>query len=164
MENKTGSQNPVRIFLHGLESSNRGVKAVFFRENFPHMIVPTFTGDLVIRMEKLREILRGKSEITMVGSSFGGLMATIFAMEHPSLVRKLILLAPAIHIIKDAPTKIRAISTPVQIYHGNRDEVIPLADVQRLSEELFQNLQFNIVPDDHSLHDTFKTMDWKGLL
>lgn len=158
------SQNPVKIFLHGLESSNNGVKAVFFRKHFSDMIVPSFTGDLLTRMEKLREILLGKSDITMVGSSFGGLMAAIYAMENPSLVKKLILLAPAIHIIRDAPTNIRVISTPVQIYHGDRDEVIPLADVERLAEELFQNLLFNIVQDDHSLHKTFKTMDWKALL
>ena len=156
--------HPVKIFLHGLESSKQGVKAVFFTENFPHMIVPTFTGDLMTRMEKLRKILMGKSEITMVGSSFGGLMAAIFAMENRSLIRKLILLAPAIHIIKDAPVNIRSISIPVQIYHGDRDEVIPVTDVEKLAGELFQNLLFNVVPDDHSLHETFKTMDWKALL
>ena len=166
MEQNSKSQNsePVRIFLHGLESSNNGVKAVFFRKHFSDMIVPSFTGDLLTRMEKLREILVGKSDITMVGSSFGGLMASIFAMENPSLVNKLILLAPAIHIIKNAPATIRSISTPVQIYHGDKDEVIPLPEVEGIARELFQNLSFYIVQDDHSLHETFKTMDWKALL
>ena len=164
MKQKDESRNPARIFLHGLESSNQGVKALFFRKHFADMIVPTFTGDLLTRMGKLREILAGKSEITMVGSSFGGLMASIFAMENPSLVKKLILLAPAIHVIKNAPAKIRTISTPIQIYHGDKDEIIPLSDVEPIARELFQNLLFTIVQDDHSLHKTFKTLDWKALL
>ena len=164
MEQDRELQSPARIFLHGLESSNKGVKAVFFRKNFPQMIVPTFTGDLVSRMEKLRKILAEKSEIILVGSSFGGLMAAIFAMEKPHLVKKLILLAPAIHMIKNAPATIRTISTPVQIYHGDKDEVIPLEDVESVARDLFQNLVFNIVQDDHSLHKTFRTIDWKKLL
>ncbi|MBW2205163.1 MAG: hypothetical protein JRF52_14135 [Deltaproteobacteria bacterium] len=70
-----------RIFIHGLESSNKGTKAVFFREKYPHMIIPTFTGNLPERMEKLNRILSDKSDIRIVGSSFGGLMAALFAME-----------------------------------------------------------------------------------
>ena len=45
-----------RIFIHGLESSNKGTKAVFFREKYPDMIIPTFTGNLPERMEKLPSI------------------------------------------------------------------------------------------------------------
>ncbi len=164
MEQNSKPESPARIFIHGLESSNKGVKAVFFRKYFPEMIVPTFTGDLLTRMEKLREILAGKSNIILVGSSFGGLMATLYAMENPPSVRKLILLAPAIHIIKNAPAALRTISTPVQVYHGDGDEVIPLNDVESIAREFFQNLSFHIVQDDHSLHETFKTLNWKVLL
>ena len=60
-----------RIFLHGLESSNQGTKSVFFRENFPDIIIPHFTGDLQQRMARLNEVLSARSEIIMVGSSFG---------------------------------------------------------------------------------------------
>jgi pimeloyl-ACP methyl ester carboxylesterase len=84
-----------RIFIHGLESSNQGTKAVFFRDKYPDMILPDFEGPLTERMEKLNRILSGKSEIRIVGSSFGGLMAALFAMENPSQVRRMILLAPA---------------------------------------------------------------------
>ena len=68
------------IFLHGLESSNMGTKSVFFRERFPDMLLPNFDGSLEKRMKRLYGILRGKSEILFVGSSFGGLMASVFAM------------------------------------------------------------------------------------
>jgi hypothetical protein len=31
------------VFLHGLESSSKGVKAGWFRQNFPTMLIPYFT-------------------------------------------------------------------------------------------------------------------------
>lgn len=152
-----------KIFIHGLESSNQGTKSIFFREKFPDMIIPTFTGDLQERMKKLKEILSGKSDTRLVGSSFGGLMASLFAMEHEHRVAKIILLAPAINLIEFAPNR-KQISIPVRIYHGKDDQVIPLAEVEPVAKETFLNLSFHIVDDDHYLHKTFKTIDWDSLL
>lgn len=154
----------VKIFLHGLESSNKGTKSVFFRERYPDMIIPNFTGPLQQRMEKLNRILSAKKDIRLVGSSFGGLMATVFAMQNESRVDKIILLAPAINLIEFAPYERRQISVPVWMYHGKDDQVIPLAQVEPIAKELFLNLSFNVVEDDHFLHNTFKTIDWDSLL
>ena len=153
-----------RIFIHGLESSNKGTKAVFFREKYPHMIIPTFTGNLLERMVKLNRILSNKSDIRIVGSSFGGLMAALFAMENGSQVKRMILLAPAINMIGLAPQKQEKISVPVCIYHGRDDEVISLTDISPVAKEIFTDFSFNIVDDDHFLHKTFKTLDWDVLL
>jgi predicted esterase len=153
-----------RIFIHGLESSNKGTKAVFFREKYPDMIIPTFTGNLPERMEKLNRILSDKSDIRIAGSSFGGLMASLFAMENGSQVKRIILLAPAINMIGFAPGKKGKVSVPVRIYHGRDDEVISLTDIDTVAKETFTDLSFNIVDDDHFLHKTFKTLDWDTLL
>jgi len=153
-----------RIFIHGLESSSQGAKAVFFREKYPDMILPTFEGPLPERMEKLERILFGKSEIRIVGSSFGGLMGTLFAMENAARVTRMILLAPAIHMIEFVPGRQEKIALPVSIYHGTADAVIPLSKVQDVAAELFTDLSFNVVDDDHYLHRTFKTLDWDALL
>ncbi|MCP4669532.1 MAG: alpha/beta hydrolase [Deltaproteobacteria bacterium] len=155
---------PARIFIHGLESSNKGTKSVFFRDIFPDMIIPHFTGDLWERMEKLGTVLSGKSNIRLVGSSFGGLMAALFAIENESRVEKLILLAPAIHMMETSTYTIKKISVPVHIYHGKNDGVIPLDQVERAAGETFLNLSFHAPDDDHFLHKTFKTIDWVGLL
>ena len=155
---------PTRIFIHGLESSNKGAKSVFFREIFPDMIIPHFTGDLRERMEKLDIILSGKSNIRLVGSSFGGLMATIFAIENESMVENMILLAPAINLMDISSHKMRKISVPVNIYHGKNDGVIPLDQVENMAREIFLNLSFHVAEDDHFLYKTFKTIDWHGLL
>jgi alpha-beta hydrolase superfamily lysophospholipase len=153
-----------RIFIHGLESSNQGTKAVFFREKYPDMILPTFEGPLPERMEKLDRVLSGRSEIRIVGSSFGGLMATLFAMDNASDVKRMILLAPAINMIEFAPQKKKKIVVPVQIYHGRDDEVIPLTAIEPIAKKIFEDLSLNIVEDDHFLHKTFKTLDWDALL
>lgn len=153
-----------RIFIHGLESSNQGTKAVFFRDKYPDMILPTFEGPLPARMEELNRTLAGKSEIRIVGSSFGGLMAALFAMENPSQVMRMILLAPAINMIESAPGKKERVGMPVSIYHGTEDRVIPLSEVQRTAPKFFADLSFHAVDDDHYLHRTFKALDWDALL
>lgn len=155
---------PVRIFIHGLESSNQGTKGVFFREKFPGMLSPNFPGSLQERMEKLHEILADKSGIRLVGSSFGGLMAAIFAAENESRVARLILLAPALNLMEFSNYHEKSIAVPVSIYHGRDDEVIPLKSVEKIAKKIFRNLTFHAVDDDHYLHKTFKTIDWKTLL
>jgi pimeloyl-ACP methyl ester carboxylesterase len=115
-------------------------------------------------MKSLESILSGKSDIRLVGSSFGGLMAALFAAEHQPLVEKMILLAPAINFMEfsDRPNEI--ITVPVWIYHGVADEVIPLAEVETIAKKVFNNLSFIALDDDHLLHKTFQTLDWEALL
>ena len=128
------------------------------------MITPNFSGGLPERMEKLGEILSDKTGIRLVGSSFGGLMGTIFAMENESRVEKLVLLAPAINLMAEIDQFQKEISIPVWIYHGSDDDVIPLDKVEIVARKIFRNLSFQKVEDDHFLHKTFKTIDWDGLL
>jgi pimeloyl-ACP methyl ester carboxylesterase len=153
-----------RIFIHGLESSNQGTKSVFFREKHPDMVIPYFTGTLDERMRSLRSVLFQKSGIVLVGSSFGGLMATIFAMENEERVERMILLAPAINLVEFADYRAKTISVPVWIYHGRYDEVIPLDEVEKVAKSVFHRLSFHVVDDDHYLHKTFRTLDWNLLL
>jgi len=153
-----------RMFIHGLESSNQGTKAVFFRDAYPDMVTPHFTGPLPQRMEKLRSILSDQTEIILVGSSFGGLMAAIFAMESEARVKKLILLAPAINLMEFTPDRQDKLALPVWLYHGRQDEVIPIEEVEKAANQAFANLRFHAVDDDHYLHKTFKQIPWDRLL
>ena len=154
----------VRIFLHGLESSNQGTKSVFFRERYPDMIIPHFKGSLQERMEELDRVLSDQSAIVLVGSSFGGLMGAIFAMENESRVGRLVLLAPAINLLEATDYQQKRISVPVSLYHGRDDDVIPLKAVQEVADKVFADLSFQVVDDDHFLHKTFKTIDWDRFL
>lgn len=153
-----------RIFLHGLESSNQGTKAVYFRERYPDMATPNLKGTLQERMETLNQLIADKTDIRIVGSSFGGLMGTIFAMQNEHLVDRLILLAPAINFLDQSGYQETPVAVPVWVYHGTDDQVIPLKDMQPVARRCFTHLTFNTVDDDHFLHKTFKAIDWDNLL
>ncbi len=155
---------PLRLFIHGLESNNQGTKAVYFRKNFPGMLTPNFPGPLEERMAKLQAILSGQNDLLLVGSSFGGLMASIFAMDHEARVRRLILLAPAINLMEFTPYREKKLSMPVHLYHGRQDEVIPIEEVRKVARQVFSDLTFHAVDDDHYLHKTFETIEWGALL
>lgn len=154
----------IRIFIHGLEGSSQGTKAQFFKKRFPEMIIPDFRGALNERMEKLNDVLKDKDEIQIIGSSFGGLMAYIFALENEFRVDRLILLAPAINMIHSTNYKPRKIKTPAWIFHGIHDLVIPIEEVKSTAKDCFTNLHFETLEDDHVLSKNFTKIDWNGLL
>ena len=155
---------PTRVFIHGLESSSQGTKGVFFRETFPDMLIEDYEGSLEERMAKLAAVLSGREDLILVGSSFGGLMAALYACENESRVRRLILLAPALDLDFFKPCLGRRLSIPVFLYHGSGDDVVPPAPVEAIARKVFPRLTYRRVDDDHSLHRTFPEMDWEQLL
>ena len=153
-----------RVFIHGLESSSRGTKGTFFRERYPDMIIEDYVGPFSRRMETLERFLAGKDDLILVGSSYGGLMAAVYACLHEERVNELILLAPALHLEPYEHYHETQLRMPVTLFHGLGDEVVPLDKVRAIAERLFVNLKFNVVDDDHTLHKTFPTLDWDMLL
>lgn len=155
---------PTKVFIHGLESSGQGTKGVFFRENFPDMIIDDFFGPFMERMNKLDQLLLKKTDLILVGSSYGGLMAAIYTLNNETKVRKLILLAPALNLEEFKPYLNKKSLVPVTIYHGRRDDVVPPETVHDSARKVFTDLRYYLVEDDHSLHDTFASMNWDRLL
>jgi pimeloyl-ACP methyl ester carboxylesterase len=153
-----------RIFLHGLESSSRGRKAQFFRQNFGGMLTPDFTGDLNNRLARLREILQDTTDLIMVGSSFGGLMAAIYGLEYPDKVKKLILLAPALNFPDFSAWQGRTSHIPTALFIGRHDTVTPPGPVVDAAGATFTNLTVSLLDDDHLLSKSFLQLDWPALL
>lgn len=153
-----------RVFIHGLDSSSRGTKGTFFRSRFPDMIVEDYSGPFSQRMDKLEGFLAEKDNLVLVGSSYGGLMAAVYACLHEERVKQLILLAPALHLDPYKPFQDKILQLPITIFHGLQDDVVPLNEVRGMARRLFVNHEFNAVEDDHSLHKTFSAMDWDTLL
>jgi len=153
-----------RVFIHGLDSSSRGTKGSFFRERYPDMLMEDFTGDLQERMAQLEGFLVGRRDLILVGSSFGGLMATLFTCSHAASVRRLILLAPALGLVDLTDYYSKQRFLPVTLYHGLYDVVVPPEPTRQIAERLFPNLDYRLVEDDHDLHRVFPTLDWDGLL
>ena len=152
------------VFLHGLDSSSKGTKATFFKKNFPDMMVPDFVGDLAQRMAMLERLLTGVSDMILVGSSFGGLMAANFALQHERRVRKLVLLAPALNFPGFSNYTGRRIATPVWLFIGSNDTVTPADLVLPAARRVFTDLHAKTVNDDHQLTATFEKLDWHALL
>lgn len=152
------------IFIHGLEGTSQGVKARLLREQFPGILIPDFRGSLEERMVELRALLGEQGGWTIIGSSLGGLMATMYACEQPQQVAKLVLLAPALIWPDFANALPKAVDVPTVIYHGKRDDLVPLEAVHRIAEQVFTRLDFHAVDDDHGLYQTVHSIDWDSLI
>jgi pimeloyl-ACP methyl ester carboxylesterase len=160
-----GTFNPDRLILiHGLEGSSQGDKATLLRSIFPQMMTPDFRGPVEERMELLYSLLGKDTGWTIIGSSLGGLMAALFTTQHPDQVRKQILLAPALFLPEFASDLPEPVDVPTVIYHGTRDEIVPIEQTRILAKRSFTNLTINEVDDDHRLFDTVHAIDWKTLL
>lgn len=153
------------IYLHGLESTSQSGKARQFAELFPGMITPDFTGSFEERMIQLKPILGRKKNWIIIGSSFGGLMGTVFTCKHPSQVQKLILLAPALLREQFASyLDLEPVSVPTVIIHGMLDDVVPMEPVRAIADKLFTNMQHIVVDDGHRLRKAFEEIDWNEIL
>ena len=115
------------IFIHGLDGSSKGKKASYFKKHFPEMLIPDFTGPLHEKMAQLHKLLAGKNDLLLIGSSFGGLMATVFTLENEKRVNKLILMAPAFNFPEFAAYKNSITAIPTIVYQGKNDTVNFLA-------------------------------------
>ncbi len=152
------------VFIHGLESTSQGNKAQYFRKFYPQMIIEDYTGGFRARMEKLETILRGKKNLILVGSSYGGLMAASYALDNEARIKKLVLLAPALNIEGFEKAVKQKLKIPVIIYHGTKDEVVEPANVYRIAKNSFEKLDYHAVDDDHPLTRVFPTLPWPELL
>jgi pimeloyl-ACP methyl ester carboxylesterase len=152
------------IFIHGLEGSSKGVKATLLRDLYPGIIIPDFHGSLQERMDMLTSIVGNRNGLTIIGSSFGGLMGALFTCQHPSQVKKQILLAPALIWPDFAGDPPPPVAVPTLIIHGKHDEVIPMDAVKALAEKVFTRLEFREVDDDHGLYKTVHKLDWQEII
>ena len=126
------------VFIHGLESTSQGNKAQYFRKFYPQMIIEDYTGGFRARMEKLETILRGKKNLILVGSSYGGLMAASYALDNEARIKKLVLLAPALNIEGFEKAVKQKLKIPVIIYHGPMTSG-GTSHVYRIAKNSFEN-------------------------
>ncbi|MFX0042617.1 MAG: alpha/beta fold hydrolase [Candidatus Hodarchaeota archaeon] len=164
------------IFIHGLESSGRGFKAQLLKKQIPGIITPTFIQSipgksyrilLKKRMNQLTEILRKKDLWTLIGSSFGGLMAVLYTCRNPSKVKRLILFAPflATPVLNPKNFSNIPLDVPVFIYHAKYDKIVSMKKARERAEQLFSNITFQIVENDnHHLQSTVKSINWKEFI
>lgn len=152
------------LFIHGLAGSGQGFKAGYLRGLYPDLLAPDFPGDFWQRMGQLEALVGHTTGWTLIGSSLGGLMAALFACQHPDQVDGLILLAPALPYLDQADQPLPPLQVPVVVVHGRQDEVIPLDPTRAVAERLFTDLTFLVVDATHDLNPVMAALDWTGWL
>ncbi|MFX1366389.1 MAG: hypothetical protein ACFFCE_04535 [Promethearchaeota archaeon] len=162
-----------KIFIHGLISSGDGFKGQLLRKILPGCLTPTFlpynsNKSIVLlfkeRMEQLIPILDEKNEWLIIGSSFGGLMATVYTLDKPYKISKLILLAPYLSTPLLNLKLYSPVDVPVIVFHGKYDKEVSVDRVKKVAVKLFTNLRYNIVNDDHTLKKTVKMLNWNDII
>ena len=144
------------IFLHGLESGPHGSKYQALRALDPGILAPDCYDirDLEKRLAIVERELVGLDDLVLVGSSFGGLVATVFADRHPQRVRGYLLCAPALHLgHTDVLTHVPA---RAHVLHGTRDVEVPIEASRAFCQRW--GVPLHEVDDDHRLHASMGQM------
>ena len=147
--------NPSIYFFHGLESGPVGTKSTRLSEEF-EVTSPDFEGmmDIWDRLEKAERITEGETDMVVVGSSFGGLLAALLYARHPDRFRGYVLMAPALY--REAAEKVDRMPDNAVVIHGTHDEVVPIDQVRDFCADY--DVEFVEVDDNHRLHDSLDRM------
>lgn len=174
------------IYLHGFASSPDSAKAKYFRDRFSSLGIDLKTPDLnqndfssltltrqlqqieteflpIQSSEATAEKVKNLGEVTIIGSSFGGLTAAWLAQRQIS-VKQIILLAPAFQflchwlpLLGQQQLEKWQSEKYLPVYHYGEQRYLPLnyqfvADMAQYPEEkLMRSVPTLIV---HGLHDT----------
>ncbi|MDO8487612.1 MAG: alpha/beta fold hydrolase [Candidatus Curtissbacteria bacterium] len=119
----------------------------------------------IVGLDDLKSAIKdlGRKDFALFGSSFGGYVALLYALENPIMalalrapvssypavyepkykeeMKKIVKEVAAIDIYKEA----KNIKCPVQITHGDADDVVPIAQSKKLLESLSGIKQLEII-------------------
>lgn len=141
---------PELLFLHGKESTPTGRKYQALSEHF-EVDNPDFQGmDIWQRLTYLHTYTAGRSDLVMVGSSYGGLLAALMYAKAPERFRGYLLMAPAFYSEhEDAMLAISRVPDIARVIHGTHDETVPVEEARAFCEKV--GLEFVEVDGDHRL-------------
>ncbi|TRW50372.1 alpha/beta hydrolase [Aliidiomarina halalkaliphila] len=137
-------------FFHGLESGPHGQKYHLLKAQYPEVTSPDFQGmDLNQRIAHAERITRDQHGLTVVGSSFGGLLAARLYSLYPERFKALVLLAPAVHTEEGDRVEQLPPASHIRVLHGLADDVVPHAKVDAFCQRF--GLEIISVDDEHRL-------------
>ncbi|MDM8548072.1 YqiA/YcfP family alpha/beta fold hydrolase [Candidatus Venteria ishoeyi] len=104
------------VYLHGWGSSPQSAKAQYFLDSFALHNIPLqipdlnwpdfFSLTLSRQIQQLSHLLKQQEQVTIIGSSLGGLTA-LWLAEYLPQVQRLVLLAPALNFVANAKRQLR---------------------------------------------------------
>ena len=141
------------LFLHGLESSNKGEKVDFLKER-AEVVAPKINYQDEALEEKLMYIVENFRPDFIIGSSMGGYVADILAQKYGVSA---ILFNPAVHNRSFEPTiepLVEGEQADLQqkkiVVLGKNDEVIP----PYMAQIMFENNRYYEVVFEEMAHQT----------
>jgi len=155
-------------YIHGYESSPNSAKGKLLKEKLGVIPIRYREGNRVVISEclkRIEETIDGDDDVTLIGSSFGGLLAAKLALKNHS-IKRLILINPAIippdenidvlpvpkEVAKDMQDDglfTRKIDADIFIIMSTEDELIPKSWVLEFS--MAQEATVKFLHDDHRL-------------
>ena len=147
------------IWAHGLWGNPNGSKVTAIRDSGININSPDFNNmELGERVEVLDNLVSNK-DVTLVGSSYGGLACALVAQKYPENVNGMLLLAPALHLPEtpnDEPEELVAPTNfPITIIHSFTDEIVPISASKDYIKRSGNNLRLIEVEDSHVLENSF---------
>ncbi len=131
------NQKPLVVFSHGKESGPSGDKiralsAIAIKAGFEVESLDYRGLQLKERIDKLKAFVAElDTPFVLVGSSMGGYVSTITAME--STPAGLFLIAPAFYMEGYYVSEIEKIACPVSLVHGWNDDIVPVENAVRFA-------------------------------
>lgn len=164
-------------YLHGYQSSPIGEKATLLKQTLGAIPIAYHDGppeNLVLSqcLYRISKVLKNDTEIVLIGSSLGGLLAASIALINP-IVRQIILLNPAIILpkvdlqtIEGMPLRIleemkdlrlfeQKISATITILRGIHDNLVPDGWILKFAQA--QKATIILLNDDHRFSKNYKT-------
>jgi alpha/beta superfamily hydrolase len=144
------------VFLHGLESTPHGSKHQALRPIRPGVLAPDTRGvlDWQQRLAIVERELAGLDDLVQAGSSFGGLLAALFADRHPEQVRGYLLCAPTLH--KGHADAVALVPERAVVVHAVADDIVPIEASRVFCRRI--GIEPVDVEDDHGLHRSTERM------
>lgn len=143
---------PQVFFFHGLESAPHGRKFHALAEHFD-VESPDFQGmHIDERLEKALALTEGMSDLVVVGSSYGGLLAALLYLEVPERFFGYVLAAPALMLADE----LSAMPEHAAVIHGVHDEIVAIGPVRAICAE--HGVDFIEVDDEHRLAESLDVL------
>ncbi len=151
------------IFSHGKESGPWGskIRSLATIAEQQHCTVDSIDyTDLTNpeqRVARLIALLQQQNDnLVLVGSSMGGYVSLVAAMQSQANIKGVFVLAPALYMPGYAVQEY-ALSCPVEVVHGWNDDIIPAEHSYRFAQENGYNL--HLLTGDHRLNDALPMIE-----
>jgi pimeloyl-ACP methyl ester carboxylesterase len=113
------------------------------------------------RVARLSALLQQETDtVVLVGSSMGGYVSLVTAMQCPTKVKGVFVLAPALYMphyaVQSYPLRTLH-HIPVAVVHGWDDDVIPAANAYRFALE--NRCSIHLIDGDHRLNESLDVIE-----